>query len=427
MVVGAPVLMVGLVLAGMAPIKTWGPDEGHSGSGSVPVAYVAPSAAHPYSDPVWWPLRSPAVVSCVKTNCAGPFHNYWALDLIADPPGQSGDPIYAAGAGIFHVGAVDPSCKATSKDEGGTWVWVDHGGGKVSRYHHLSSVSATEGQRVTPNTMIGRMGHSGDVAPCTTNYLHFEVRVHGVKGARVAPGSLLACRSTTRQTWPNAWGKTSWDALTRGAVTTPSATSSCLTTPWAGTPAAPASVRGTRGSGRATVTWPAQYAGTNRIVVAMETYHPSVPEWGAPTYRTLSSTARSSTYTGLQNGRKYRWKVTSHNSGGNSAWSSYVNLTPAAAPTTPRVPRWLAATSTKVRYAWWSSTARGTPVTSYTVSIRARTSSGYSTWRRSTVSAGVLNYNWTTVTRGRTYQVTVRANSAVGPSPWATYKSVRVP
>jgi hypothetical protein len=362
----------------------------------------------------------------MKTNCRGPYHNYWAMDLVSDPPGQSGDPIYADGAGVFHVGAIDSSCKATTKDAGGTWVWVDHGGGKVSRYHHLSSVSAKEGQRVTPTTLIGRMGHSGDVAPCRTNYLHFEVRVHGVKGTRVDPGSLFACR-TTRQTWPNAWGKASWDALTPRAVTTPSTTSGCITTPWAGTLVAPAPVRGTRGSGRATVTWPAQSAGANRIVVAMETYHPSVPEWGAPTYRTVAATARSSTYTGLQNGRQYRWKVTSHNAGGNSAWSSYVNLTPAAAPTTPRVARWLAATTSKVRYAWWISTARGTPVTSYTVAIRARTSSGYTTWLRSAVSARALNRNWTPVARGRTYQVTVRANSAVGSSPWAPYHSVTVP
>jgi hypothetical protein len=389
----------------------------------VPVAYQAPSVAHPYSDPVWWPLRNPVVVSCVKTRCAGPFHNYWAMDLI----GNLGDPIYAAGAGVFHIGAIDSSCKATSKDAGGTWVWVDHGGGKVSRYHHLNSVAATEGQRVTPSTMIGRMGHSGDVAPCTTNYLHFEVRIHGLKGTRVDPGSLLACRGTTRQSWPNVWGKTSWDALTPRSTTTPATTSSCITTPWAWTPVAPAPVRGTRGSGRATVTWPAATANANRVVVAMETYHPSVPEWGAPTYRTLSSTTRSSTYTGLQNGRPYRWKVTSHNVGGNSAWSSYVNLTPAAVPTTPRVARWLTATTSKIRYAWWKSTARGTPVTGYTVSVRAKTSSGYSMWRQSKVSAGVLNYNWTMVTRGRTYQVTVKTNSAVGSSGWATVHSITVP
>lgn len=402
-----------------------GPVDG-AGSGvqrAAAVAYQAPSAAHPYSDPVWWPLRNSVVVSCVKSNCTGGFHGYWAMDL----PGQLGDPIYAAGAGVFHVGALDPSCKATTKDAGGTWVWVDHGGGKVSRYHHLNSVTAKEGQLVTPATVIGRMGHSGDVAPCRTNYLHFEVRVQGVKGVRVNPGTLLACQGATRVRWPNAWGRTSWDALTPRSITTPATTSSCLTTPWTWTPSVLSPVTGARGSGHAIVRWPAAKPGTNYVVVAMETYHPSVPEWGAPTYRTLAATTRSLTYTGLQNGRQYRWKVTAHNGGGYSAWSRLVTLTPAAAPTTPRVARWLGATTSRIRYAWWISTARGTPITSYTVSIRAKRATGYTAWFPTTVSSRVLNYNWLKVRRGGIYQVTVRANSAAGSSAWATIRGVTVP
>jgi hypothetical protein len=175
------------------------------------------------------------------------------------------------------------------------------------------------------------------------------------------------------------------------------------------------------------VSWPAAAVSTKRIVVAMEMYHPSVPEWGAPTYRTLSGTTRSSLYTGLQNGRKYRWKVSSHNGNGNSAWSRLVVLTPAQVPTTPRAARWLTATTSKVRYAWWSSKARGSLVTSYTVKRRMRTSSGYTPWVLTRVSRRVLNITWTSPRRGRQYQVTVRANSAVGSSAWATKHSVTVP
>src|SRR5438045_335133 len=132
----------------------------------------------------------------------------WAIDLL----GQQGDPVYAAGAGIFHIGAIDTSCKtASSPDSPGTWVWIDHGGGVVSRYHHLDAVTATEGALVTPSTQIGRMGHSGDFAPCTTNYLHFEVRHGGVKGTRVDPGQLAGCLGTSRQSYPQVFGYSSWN------------------------------------------------------------------------------------------------------------------------------------------------------------------------------------------------------------------------
>jgi Peptidase family M23 len=415
-----PLLAIALVSGGITAV---GVDAGPLRLAAAPAAYVAPTLAHPFSDPVWFPLRTPVRVSCVKTNCSGPYHSYWAMDLT----GNLGDPIYAAGAGVFHVGAIDPGCRASVNDAGGSWVWVDHGAGKVSRYHHVNAVVAKEGQLVTPATVIARMGHSGDVSPCTTNYLHFEVRVNGVKGVRVDPGTLLACQGTTRVSWPSAWGKTSWDALTARSIVTPRTTSSCVATPWASTPATPSPVTGTRASGRATVRWPAPPSGTNRTVVAMQTYHPSVPEWGVPTYQTLPSTTRASTYTGLQNGRQYRWTVTFHNASGNSAWSRNVTLTPAAAPTTPRTPRWLTATTSKIRYAWWSSTARGTPVTSYTVSRRLKTSTGYGVWVQTKVSSKVLNYNWLSVARGRTYQVTVKANSAVGSSPVATIRNVTVP
>jgi hypothetical protein len=417
-----PILAVAL-FSGVTSAVSPAVDTGRLGNAAAQAAYLAPTTAHPYSDPVWFPLRNPVRVSCVKTNCAGPYHSYWAMDLT----GNLGDPIYAAGAGVFHVGGVAPSCVTSGNETAGSWVWVDHGAGKVSRYHHLNSVSATEGQLVTPATIIGRMGHSGDSSPCTTNYLHFEVRINGFKGDRVDPGSLQACQGSSTVSWPNAWGQTSWDALTARSITTPLTTSSCVATPWASTPAPPSPVTGTRASGRATLSWPTPPAGTDRTVVAMQTYHPTVPEWGAPTYVTLPAATRARTYTGLQNGRQYRWNVSFHNANGNSASSRSVGLTPAAAPTTPRTPRWLTATTSKIRYAWYSSTARGTPVTSYTVSRRLKTSSGYTAWAQTKVSSRVLNYNWLSVARGRTYQVTVKANSAVGSSPVATIRSIRVP
>ena len=107
----------------------------------------------------------------------------------------------------------------------GTWAWVDHGGGTVTKYTHLDSIAVAEGALVTPATMIGRMGHWGDIAPCTTNYLHFEVREGGIKGTRVDPGTLRACvPSSGAVVMPTVFnGSTSFDTLPKMAYRTPTA------------------------------------------------------------------------------------------------------------------------------------------------------------------------------------------------------------
>ena len=62
----------------------------------------AASGARPFSDPLWFPLREPARVSCTYSNPGTPaypagcgdYHGYWAMDLLGD----RGDPVHAAGA-----------------------------------------------------------------------------------------------------------------------------------------------------------------------------------------------------------------------------------------------------------------------------------------------------------------------------------------
>ncbi len=181
-----------------------------------------PDPARPFSDPVWLPLRDPARVSCTYRNCTDSggayYHGYWAVDFL----GERGDPIHPAGAGVLHVGAVDGSCRTGTTESSGTWVWIDHGGGVVTKYNHLDSVTpGLDGQLVTPETQIGTMGHSGDHAPCVTDYLHFEVRTGGVTGPRVDPGRLWGCRGTSRVAFPDSWGATSWNDLEKAQEWTP--------------------------------------------------------------------------------------------------------------------------------------------------------------------------------------------------------------
>jgi hypothetical protein len=381
-----------------------------------------PSSARPYSDPVWFPLRATAKISCTYRNCPGPYHPYWALDFL----GQQGDPVYAAGAGIVHIGAIDSSCKTSaSPDAPGTWLWIDHGGGVVSRYHHLDSVTVHEGQLVTPATQIGRMGHSGDYAPCQTNYLHFEVRHGGVKGARAPIGGLIGCRGTARTAYPSALGYASWSDVPKAKVSTPALGNGCLPSSTA-TSTAPAAVGAVRGAASAHLSWRAPASGASTVtsyLLSAEMYAPSVGSWHAPAYRSVSAAQRSAVVANLTNGRRYRFRVLARNAVGDSAWTRYVEVVPAARPSTPATTRGLTAGTTTVRLYWWKATEHGTPVTSYTVAIRRRLATRWSAWGYASVPAHTYSHKFTDLRRGRTYQVTVRANSSAGSTRFGVVRT----
>jgi len=58
----------------------------------------------------------------------------------------------------------------------GNQVKVDHPGGVSSFYAHLDSVNVQAGQQITPGTVIGKVGSTGQ---STGPHLHFEVDVNG--------------------------------------------------------------------------------------------------------------------------------------------------------------------------------------------------------------------------------------------------------
>ncbi|WP_407539506.1 M23 family metallopeptidase [Deinococcus radiomollis] len=63
-----------------------------------------------------------------------------------------------------------------SSVRGGTWVYVLGAGGRRYYYAHLERVAAglKEGQRVTPATVLGKVGTTGD-AESTPPHLHFAM------------------------------------------------------------------------------------------------------------------------------------------------------------------------------------------------------------------------------------------------------------
>ena len=89
---------------------------------------------------------------------------------IASTGGRSiyGAPIVAADSGRV--------IKAGWNNSYGNCVYIDHGGGYVTRYAHASSLAVTQGQTVTKGQTIAYVGNTGDSFGA---HLHFEVILNG--------------------------------------------------------------------------------------------------------------------------------------------------------------------------------------------------------------------------------------------------------
>lgn len=381
---------------------------------------LAPTAAHPNSAPLWLPLRTSARVSCAKSSCgASRSHGYWAIDFL----GKKGDPVYAAGAGIAHVGGNSGGCGEGDVDSG-RWIWIDHGGGTITKYHHLNAITITNGARVGPATRIGTMGSTGDLAPCTTDYLHFEVRTDGLTGTRVNPGTLNICTSAGRKALPAGLGYSSWDDKGMPNTVIPTSTSACIGTPWAATPAQPRHTL-KASSTKVTVSWPKAPAGTTQVMVRFERYSTALKAYGRAYHYTYAGSATSATYTGLTNGRAHRASVAFRNASGTSAWSPVSTITPAAVPTAPKSPRYLTWPHKKyIHYGWYRSDARGAAITNYEIALRCQTKGKYGAWSYKSKGIKDTFHNYQGVKQS-VCQVKVKSWNRVGWSAWSKTSTVK--
>jgi murein DD-endopeptidase MepM/ murein hydrolase activator NlpD len=91
--------------------------------------------------------------------------------------GAAGTPVLAAAAGRVAL--------AASHFFPGNSVFIDHGGGLISMYFHLDTMTVAEGEEVDRGQVIGTVGSTGR---STGPHLHFGVRWHG---ARIDPNLLL--------------------------------------------------------------------------------------------------------------------------------------------------------------------------------------------------------------------------------------------
>jgi murein DD-endopeptidase MepM/ murein hydrolase activator NlpD len=77
----------------------------------------------------------------------------------------------------------DPTSDEAMDRFRGRQVWIDHGGGVVTRYAHLLGIAPgiTAGLSVKAGQVIAYVGESGTpesvTNPGTENHLHFELRV----------------------------------------------------------------------------------------------------------------------------------------------------------------------------------------------------------------------------------------------------------
>jgi murein DD-endopeptidase MepM/ murein hydrolase activator NlpD len=97
-----------------------------------------------------------------------PFRHVSRFHTGADIHAQAGTPVHAAGAGVVVF--------AGRQGGYGNIVYVDHGGGVVTRYAHLRKIVTHKEAAVAAGDLIGEVGATGRA---TGPHLHFEVRLDG--------------------------------------------------------------------------------------------------------------------------------------------------------------------------------------------------------------------------------------------------------
>lgn len=115
-----------------------------------------------------WPLPGYSPGSAYGWRMHPIFHEmrFHAGEDIGAP---SGTPILAADSGVATV----------IPDNGngyGNYIMINHGGGRVTLYAHMSSFAISGGASVSQGQVIGYVGSTGN---STGPHLHFEVRVNG--------------------------------------------------------------------------------------------------------------------------------------------------------------------------------------------------------------------------------------------------------
>ena len=397
-------------------------------SGDALVTSQVSNSSEPlFSRPTFLPLRETTRVTCVFTNCrplGSNHHGFWAIDFV----GSFGDPIYASGHGVAYVGGRFTGCRKSQDDRRGNWVWVDHGAGLTSQYRHLKSISIKNGQRVTPNTKLGTMGSSGDVAPCRTPYLHFEInQTIGQDSERIEPPPLYACHGKQTISYPNQLDAKGWDNVVPDA-TVRSDGSYCVGQPdRAGAPAnAKAQVLKSLTSLR--VTWDSPKVKPELVStfsVATQPFHPKTNEWGKVRYHLANGRATELQVNNLKRRATYRVSVAALDPAGASPWAKASDVIMAAKPNKPII-KAARVTNRTVDLRWKRNGNGSRKITQAKVGI-AKIKKGEerkTKWRKRSAKVRVIT--WSGLRPGKKYVLKARYKNVVGYGRAAKMK-IRLP
>ncbi len=121
--------------------------------------------------PVTGSWQSPLANYRITGTFTGAYPNHQGMDLAAN----LGTPVEAAKSGTVSFVGWYPS--NLHNGGYGLYVKINHGNGEETVYAHLSQTLVTVGQQVTADTVIGKVGSTGN---STGPHLHFEVRVNGL-------------------------------------------------------------------------------------------------------------------------------------------------------------------------------------------------------------------------------------------------------
>jgi murein DD-endopeptidase MepM/ murein hydrolase activator NlpD len=110
-----------------------------------------------------WPLAGPI------TQYFGQMLTKYGTHQGIDIDGGVGDPVTAASSGVVIVAGYADEC-------GGLQVRIDHGGGLLTWYRHLSAIDVGVGDAVVAGSLLGKVGATG----CAIgSHLHFGVSLDG--------------------------------------------------------------------------------------------------------------------------------------------------------------------------------------------------------------------------------------------------------
>ncbi|ASA20275.1 M23 family metallopeptidase [Paenibacillus donghaensis] len=120
-----------------------------------------------------WPVPTISRVSSpfAMRDLFGSTRMHKGIDIANGAAKTELQPIYAMAAGtVTHAGAASGYGQA---------IYIDHGGGLVSKYGHLEALmNVRTGEAVTKGQLIGQIGR-GQVGRSTGSHLHFQVEMNG--------------------------------------------------------------------------------------------------------------------------------------------------------------------------------------------------------------------------------------------------------